>query len=820
MNHTAKVFRIQASRGPLWDADGVSQQTRSDAVIEGVAERHLLALAEHVSDIVYVAGADRLIRWISPYVENVLGWHPTELIGVSLNELLHPEDRPRVAAERDRMYATARKNSPDGGVEMRLRAKSGEYRWFSGRGVSLSDEHGNPDGLAAGLRDVDDLVHERERARSSEQHVRMILDAMLDPQVMLEAVRAPSGAVVDLQFAAVNSMTCAVLGSAAQDLVGQRVLQRMPGVASTDLWRKGLEVLETGRPLVWDDYRFPDDVLPQERYYDIRAVRLDDSLSCLFRDVTERHNAARVVAESERRFRLLAENTSDVVITVRRDGMIDWISPAARAALGRSVESLLGTRFTDLVHPRDVAELGSPQAEVRLGSDTRGWRWMRIGTRVLNGTGSLTIHTAQDIQAEMDARTKLAHELGHDPLTGLTNRTQTLVRLTDELRRPATRARLALLAVGMDDLRSVNEAFTYAAGDMVLKQIGTRLLAFAKYPDDVARVGDNEFTLLVRAVEDAAELAELATVMQEDLSSAIVIDSHKIDVTVSIGIATPEGPEALELLRDATSAMHHARLQGGNRWEYLDTALADAARERLIMRSGIRDALLADEFRAWFQPVVAMADGSVIAYEALARWHRDSGIVQPAQFVPVAESTELIIALDRVILRQAMAAVAALDGNAHLAVNVSAATLSTPDLAESLQRELGRTGLDPARLQLEVTETALLSPTGSVRQGMREVADLGVTWWVDDFGTGYSSIAHLRDLPVQGLKLDRSFTAGLATDPTCVRLAQGLVGLAHGLGMGTIAEGVETAEQAAILAGQGWEMGQGWLYGQPQQAMD
>lgn len=765
-------------------------------------------LAEHIADVAYLAGPDRKMVWVAPTVELSLGWTPKELVGTPFLSLLHPDDYERVAANREQLYSGKPMNHYAEGVAMRLRTKGGDYRWFSGRGVPLFDQNGDPAGVAAGLRLVDDLMHEQERARANERQIQHILDSMLDPHLVLQAVRDPGGRVVDFAFARANAMACRVLEVPAEHLIGARLLQRYPGIARDDLWEMAQTVLATGEPLIWDDYRFPSAMLPLERYYDLRLVRLADSLSCAFRDVTSRHRAAQAVAESESRFRLLAENTTDVVITVRADGRIDWVSPAARASLGRSVASLLGTRFDEMVHRDDLPSLAHRgQAEVRLGDET-GWHWMRMSSRVLP---DVTIYTARDIEAEMDARAQLAHELGHDPLTGLANRTEALVQIGDALRAGETGS-VALLAVGVDDLRSVNEAFTYSAGDRVLSQIGSRLLRFAEQADDVARVGDNEFTMLVRGVSDATALADLVTTLQNDMHSAITIDAHSIEVTVSIGIATAEGPNASELLRDATSALHHARQRGGNRWEYHNPELTYAARERLIMRTGIRQALQSDEFRPWFQPVVDMKDGSIVAYEALARWERDGRIVPPVEFIPVAESTDLIVSLDLHILRAALATV---PDDAQLGVNVSAATLSSPDLADIINAELTTAGFDATRLHLEVTETALLRPTGAVKDTMQQVADLGVRWWVDDFGTGYSSIAHLRDLPIHGLKLDRSFTAGLPEDATCHRLALGLVGLAHGLGLGTIAEGVETAEQAAVLAEQGWEHGQGWLYGRP-----
>lgn len=771
--------------------------------------RHFRELAEHVADVAYIANRERVLIWVAPTVELSLGWTPEQLVGTPFLDLLHPDDHQRVQANRKHLYSGRPMQNYAEGVAMRLRTSSGDYRWFSGRGVPLFDDNGEPDGIAAGLRLVDDLVHERERAVSSESRLEQILDSMLDPHLMLDSVRDASGELCDLEFTRANTTACRVLGLRQDQLVGRRILSWHPAMASDRLWKQAAAVLRTGEPLVWDDYRFPAAVMTAERYYDIRMVRLGDSLSCAFRDVTGRHRAARAVAESESRFRLLAENTTDVVITVRDDGTIDWVSPAARTALGRSVSSLLGTQFTRLVHEDDLAGLyADGSAEVRLGSPVDGWRWMRMSSRILP---DVTIHTARDIQSEMVAREKLAHELGHDPLTGLANRSGAVDQIDEALSHDPPGS-VALLAVGVDDLRSVNEAFTYAAGDQALTQIGNRLQRYAQRPEDVARVGDNEFTLLVRQVEDAAELADLATEMQTEMSSSITMDGHSIDVTISIGIALAETARASEVLRDATSALHQARHRGGNRWEYHNPDLTHAARERLIMRTGIRQALLAEEFQPWFQPVVDLRDGSVTGYEALARWERDGQIVPPAEFIPVAESTDLIVALDRHILCRALALVPA---GAELAVNVSAPTLSSIDLADVVNAELLAHGVEASRLHLEVTETALLRPTATVIDNMRKVALLGVRWWVDDFGTGYSSIAHLRDLPIHGLKLDRSFTAGMPGDATCQRLAAGLIGLARGLGLGTIAEGIETAEQGSMLAEQGWERGQGWLYGRP-----
>ena len=266
--------------------------------------------------------------------------------------------------------------------------------------------------------------------------------------------------------------------------------------------------------------------------------------------------------------------------------------------------------------------------------------------------------------------------------------------------------------------------------------------------------------------------------------------------------------------------MRQASEAGGNRWVFADPALADEARQRLQIQTGLRRALDTGEIKAWYQPIVSLPSGKLRGYEALARWIKaDGSVVQPDEFVSVAERSDLIVELDRTMLEQAVTALRDLPTEVDMGVNFSAATLSAPDLVEFVSHSIAAAGVNPRRLHLEVTETSLIHVTDSIQVGMLTLANLGVTWWVDDFGTGYSTLTHLRDMPVQGLKLDRSFTKGITgPDPTVLRLSQGLAGLADGLGLSTIAEGVETQREADILGAQGWEMAQGWLFGKPQPA--
>jgi len=285
---------------------------------------------------------------------------------------------------------------------------------------------------------------------------------------------------------------------------------------------------------------------------------------------------------------------------------------------------------------------------------------------------------------------------------------------------------------------------------------------------------------------------------------------------VSIGVATGRpGSDPEDLLRDASLAMHLAKANGRNRSEFVDPQLASEARRRLLVDGAVRDALRDGEFVPWFQPIVRLADSGVVGYEALVRWVRaDGSIVEPGAFLPVTERSSLIIDLDLVILEQALETLARLPEPLFVAVNVSAATLAQPDYPDRVLELLAARGIEPSRLHLEITETAVLRVTSAVRASMDRLAAVGARWFMDDFGTGYSSITHLRDLPISGMKLDRSFTRGIGlAEGTAEQLARALGGLAHGLGLDTVAEGIETEEEAAVLASHGWVHGQGWLYG-------
>ncbi len=806
-----------------------------------------------------------------------------------------------------------------------------------------------------GLRRLADVRSLEETTRAAEANIERLqstLDSLLDPFVLLEAVRDGSGHLVDLRYCEANEAAAAYNGMPREELLGKTLLELLPGHVDDGPFGLYRATVETGRPLILDDFLYFNEILGEARRTDTRAVRCRDGIALTWRDVTERYEARQDISRSERRYRLLAENSSDVVLLTDLDMLFTWVSPSITQTTGWDPADLVGSPQRDYIHPEDLDRLDAEFAansEAGLESDFRfrcasgAYRWMsgvarwatddggivvglvvglrdidkqvqtqhelaeredryrllsdnasdvvlqvgsdgriswasesitsvlgwpgrdilgRVATElvhpedregavdrlqsVLGGTPThgqmrvlrvdgtpqwmaVTVHRVQtgadvfrivalrDIQEAVRAQVELEHAIGHDPLTGLSTRSATQTRLRHLLERlPTSDRSIAVLCVGIDALKTVNEALSHEAGDHVIAVVAARISSAVGDDDLVGRGTGDEFLVLLPELANGADAALIADTVRLAAHGVISISSHRIEPTVSIGIATGDRrADAEDLLRDASLAMHQAKRRGRDCAEFVDPHLATEARRRLLVDGAVREAVRDGELVPWFQPIVTLADGALTGYEALVRWVKpDGATVEPAAFLPVAERTSLITELDLTILERSIARLSLLPAPLSVAVNVSAATLARPDYPDRVLRHLADSGVDPTRLHLEVTETAVLRITEQVRLAMYRLADVGIRWYMDDFGTGYSSITHLRDLPIAGMKLDRSFTGGLGTgETTSKRLAQALGGLARGLGLDTVAEGVETTEEAGVVASCGWVHGQGWLYG-------
>jgi diguanylate cyclase (GGDEF)-like protein len=423
---------------------------------------------------------------------------------------------------------------------------------------------------------------------------------------------------------------------------------------------------------------------------------------------------------------------------------------------------------------------------------------------------------------------ELERQANFDALTGLANRNLLMDRLAQSLIHARRAGRMAaVLVLDLDRFKTVNDSLGHSLGDVLLREVARRLLASVRDGDTVARLGGDEFVVVLSDLAAVGDVAPLARRMLAAVAQPVRLQSQELIAGVSIGVSISprDGDDPDQLLRDADTAMYRAKEQGGNSVEFFTVAMNRDAVERLQIEAGLRHALEHGELLLEFQPIVDIASGRVASAEALVRWrHPQRGRVSPAQFIPIAEETGLIVPVGEWVLRAACAQVRAWQAQGlepvPVAVNLSARQFRAAELAASVAEILRESGCAPAALQLEITESAIMQHADLALEAMRRISSQGVRLSIDDFGTGYSSLSYLKQFPVHKLKIDRSFVRDLVADASDEAIAGAIVALAKKLGLRTVAEGVETQEQLDRLATLGCDEYQGYLFAAPCGAED
>jgi len=556
------------------------------------------------------------------------------------------------------------------------------------------------------------------------------------------------------------------------------------------------------------------------------------------RDVTDRRWAEAELREAQERFRSAFEHAPIGMALAATDGELFRVNRALARMLGRAEDELLGVSIFDLTHPEDqpsirdhldrlvAGEIGSYQIEQRyLHTDGREV-WTAISASLVRdpaGTPMYVVHQIEDITARRRDGERLAHQAIHDPLTGLPNR----LLFVDRLRRALAEDRqghTAVLFLDLDHFKVINDSLGHSAGDRLLVTIADRLRTAVRPNDTVARFGGDEFTVLCQSVPDERVANEIADRIATAVSKPVHLSEGEVFVTVSVGIALSGGEmETTEtLLRNADAAMYGAKEHGRARVELYATGSRDHAVSYLRTGNELHRALERGELRVFYQPIMSLETTRISGFEALVRWeHPERGLVGPDQFIPLAEETGLVVPIGSWVLEQACRQAAAWHGSGapvSISVNLSPRQLAEPTLRDDIAAVLDRTAIDPDRVWLEITESTLMRDAESAVSVLHALRALGVHLAVDDFGTGYSSMTYLKRFPVESLKVDRSFVDGLGREPEASAICTAVVSLAHALGMGAVAEGVETPQQLAALRTLGCEFAQGYLFGRPSPA--
>jgi diguanylate cyclase (GGDEF)-like protein len=410
----------------------------------------------------------------------------------------------------------------------------------------------------------------------------------------------------------------------------------------------------------------------------------------------------------------------------------------------------------------------------------------------------------------------------HDALTGLPNRLLFQDRLALSVAQAHRRGKgLAVLFLDLDRFKLINDSLGHSVGDLLIREVAVRLRSCLREGDTVARLGGDEFTLLLPDLGQAVDAAKVANKVLEVVRMPFEIDGRELFVTCSMGISLypDDGHDPETLVKNADAAMYRAKEQGRDHYQLYTRALNATALERLALESSLRKALAQDELLLYYQPILDVASRRVQGLEALLRWqHPDRGLVSPAEFIPLAEVTGLILPMGPWVLRTACAqarAWQALRPGLRIAVNLSARQFQEPGLVGHVTDALADTGLDPRLLQLEITESNAMQNAQTAIQTLRELKALGVGLSIDDFGTGYSSLSYLRRFPIDTLKIDQSFIRDIGTDPDDAAIASAIIALAHTLKLEVVAEGVETVGQLEFLARHACDRTQGYLFSKP-----
>jgi diguanylate cyclase (GGDEF)-like protein/PAS domain S-box-containing protein len=631
-----------------------------------------------------------------------------------------------------------------------------------------------------------------------------------------------------------------LLGVTRDRAVGLELSVAVPGVAKTDLARVVTEVLGGQTPLTVVHITLPG--TPNARALQVKVVPVRDGATLLWQDVSARRRTEEGLRRSEERLTLAADGAGDGLWEWDLNAKELYCSGRWRAQIGLPATAAVGRpeEWLARVHPEDIAALKEAleahlsgktecfEHEHRIKHEDGSYRWFLcrgIAARQPNRKsarigGSLT-DTTDQARAQEQARSAGVM----DSLTGLCNRAvfvENLGRRLEESKQGRGAGRFALLYLDLDRFKVVNDSLGHLVGDELLVAASRRLEGCVRPGDSLARLGGDEFALLIGGLADDQQANAMAFRIQEALRAPFNIGGREVFTSASIGIAFGPAqytdPDAI--MRDADTAMYHAKSRGKARHELFDADMHARVRDRLGLENDLRHAVSSNNFAVHYQPIVSLASGMCIGFESLVRWTRNGEPVSPATFIPMAEELGLIEPLGTWVMQEACRTFADWQrrfpdsGLDCITVNVSSRQLMQQNFLRIVERAVDKAGLNPSDLRIEITETALLDSPATAAELLRELRDFGVKIYLDDFGTGYSSLSHLHKLPVDALKIDRSFVKSLLL-PDRPAIVESVLALARTLNTSVVAEGIETDRQARELERLGCTHAQGFLFSRP-----
>jgi diguanylate cyclase (GGDEF)-like protein/PAS domain S-box-containing protein len=799
------------------------QRHRTEAALRASEQRHRLLFERNLAGV-YRTTIDGRILDCNDAMATILGFSSREeLMEQSARDLYQDpahRDESIVILRRERMMTSR---------EISLRRKDGQLCWLV-ESVNLID--GDPEVLEGTVIDITDRKLAENALRQSEERYRLLVERMREG-----LAQADNDGVLDF----VNDRFCEMVGYDREELVG------MHG----DLLLAYPEDITLMREKTRLRMRHVTD------QYEVRVRRKDGTIIWLeiggapvvdaagnvigsigvHNEVTERRLAEEALRESEARYRLMAENSTDMISRTSNRGILLYASDASRRLLGYEPSELVGRSFFDFVFDADreevrhlsslIHESGPTTFAYRVEKKDGSLVWFETTSRSIHDitTGKLreVIGVSRDVTERKKVEEQIEYQAYHDALTGLPNRRLFRDRLTVALAH-ARRMKhpLAVMFLDLDRFKVVNDTLGHSTGDELLKAVGMRLQTSLREEDSIARMGGDEFTILLADLKTPDDAAKIAQKVLDTVAQPLRIDNTELFVTTSIGIALfpSDGDSAEALLANSDRAMYRAKDAGRNSYQMFTPAMNSRALERLALENDLRHALDRGELELHYQPQISIATGQVSGVEALLRWNRPGfGLVGPKDFIPIAEETQLIVPIGEWVLREACRQAREWQSNRpagfRMAVNLSPRQFQHSDLPIVIASALEFSGLAPGDLELEITESLAMQNTTRTIATLRRLREMGVQIAIDDFGTGHSSLNYLRSFPIDSVKIDQEFVQEIETSAADRAIVSAVIGMARGLRLRVTAEGVETESQLEFLREQGCQEVQGFLFGEP-----
>lgn len=771
-----------------------------------------VSLLEHTSFAVVGIDSGGMICSVSGVLKEVLGRSPDAIVGTSWLEIVHPDDvKGALSAVRELMDLAdgARRT-----VMTRLQAGKGFERWVAVE-AEITRMLETPPGLyVVVFRLIADLEDQPDRV---EAFLRSVIDVALDAILVLD----DSGTVRWASQSAVTGSNWSrsdVVGWSTADAMHPDDVVLVDGLRERVRDGSGTQSVEgrmRGRDGSWRWMRI--------RMSDLRDVDGVGGLVAVVSDVNDEVKARRAME----RFASVFDATDDLVVLTEPDGAVLYANQAVYELLGDDLDSLADrSELTDVADGilDTFNDRGSRSwvGEVTLTGVTGDT--CPISLEVLahrNDSGRMTFLSAvgRDISERIELQEQLQREATHDPLTGLPNRAMLFERIhraSGKLGHGSDH-HMALLFIDLDHFKTINDNLGHSVGDKLLGAISRRVRTVVRPGDVVGRFGGDEFVVLCEEVESLEAATVVASRIASTLEAPFKVDGHDIHVGVSIGIAfADEAADAEAVLRDADAAMYRAKAGGRGQWVVFDEELRRTAIERQQVEADLRSSRYSDSMELHYQPIVDCSTQRIHAVEALLRWNRNGELIAPGVFMQVAEETGLINSIGEWVIREACDQLASWKlrsgwNDLRVSVNVSARQIQRPGFVTMVKGMMDDVGVEPGSLGMEITETVLLGDEINAAEVLEELRELGVSVAIDDFGTGYSSLTYLHKLPVDVVKLDRSFVEGICADGQKRAIVEAVVDLSEALGLSSVAEGVETIEELDVLTNLGCTSAQGNL---------